>query len=458
VVDDSRVADNGVRNRAITSAAGAGATLGFHYFGADEARELVRALIRQLPQHEQAIRFLLDRERWREHESYGLARNFSHLMSVGKPVVVFDDDVLCESWNVPFRKPGVAFANGQQEFAAFADQTEWRAMVIPHGRDPVAAHLQCLGLGVPEALAALGLERLDGSALRPAPLDLARRLSRDSRVLITECGSLGDPGTGSNRWLAHIPPASRERLLQQPGLLQQAIERRCCWLGREQPEFHPGSKISQITGFDNRGYLPPYFPVTRGEDRLFGQMVSYIYPRSVALEYPWAAPHLPLPERTWTAADNTHAIAPLFPGTLVEGLVQGGDDCLAAEPRDRVALLGRLLEDLGAAPDATLLSRLVDDRHRYRASQLRRLREQAAQAAALPADWRSYVEDALRQVESSRLAGLELDRLRGTVGDLHGQELLRFWRDAWSRFGRALPAWEDIRNAASEIVTLDHST
>jgi hypothetical protein len=456
VVDDSRVAENSARNRAVTSAVGAGAAAVFNYFGADEACEFLQALVWQLPQHGQAIRFLLDRERWREHKSYGLARNFSQLLSVGKPVVVFDDDVLCEAWDVPFRKPGVAFANGQQEFAAFADQAEWRAMVTPHGRDPVAAHLQCLGLGVPEALAALGLERLDGSALRPASLDLARRLSRNSCVLITECGSLGDPGTGTNRWLAHIPPASRERLLQQPGRMQHATQRRCCWLGREQPEFHPTSTISQITGFDNRGYLPPYFPVMRGEDRLFGQMVSYIYPGSVALEYPWAAPHLPLPEREWTPQDNSYAISAYFPGTLVNSLLKGGDDCLAEEPRERVAFLGRLLEDLAAAPDEMLLSRLLDDRHSYRASQLRRLRERVAQAAAQPADWRSYIEDALRQVESSRLAGVQLEELKGTVGDLQGRELLKFWRSAWSSFGHALPAWEDIRGVAAEIVAKDY--
>jgi len=452
VVDDSRTAENGSRNHALTSAAGAGAATSFDYFGAAEAGELLRALIRRLPQHEQAIRFLLDRERWREHKSYGLARNFSHLLSVGKPLVVFDDDVLCEAWDVPFRKPGVAFANGQQEFAAFADHAEWQAAVTPHGRrDPVAAHLLCLGLSVPEALVALGLERLEPSALRPAPVHFARRLGRGSRVLVTECGSLGDPGTGSNRWLADIPPASRQRLLQQPGRLQLAIERCCCWLGREQAEFHPASKISQITGFDNRSYLPPYFPIMRGEDRLFGQMVSYVYPHSVALEYPWAAPHLPLPQRAWTPADNSHAITACLPGTLLENLLLGGDECLAAAPRDRVVFLGRRIEDLAAAPDEALLDRLVDDRHRHRAFQLRKLKEQASLAAELPSDWRSYIDDALREVESSRLSGVELEALRGTVGNLQGRELVRFWRSAWSGFGRALPAWADIREVAREI-------
>ena len=452
VVDDSRSAENAARNRELTAAAGAAKAVPFDYFGAEEARNLLGALVRQLPEHEQEIRFLIDRKRWQDHESFGVARNFSHLLSIGRPVVVFDDDALCEAWDVPYRKSGVVFAEGQQEFAAYADNAEWRKLVVPHGRDPVAAHMRCLGLTVPEALGVLGLERLPQSALRPASRDFARQLARDSRVLITECGSLGDPGTGNNRWLANIPPASRERLLAQGGRLQQALERRCCWLGRGRPEFRPGSKISQVTGFDNRGFLPPYFPVVRGEDRLFGLMLGYIYPGSVALEYPWAVPHLPMPERKWTREDNLHSLSGHFPGTLVEAPLQSRDDCLAADPLPRLAFLGRVFEDLAAAPDAALLNRLAEDRHRYRAAQIRRLKARVEEAVALPEDWRSYVEEALRQVEASTLGDLRLDRLQGTVGNLEGAALLRFWREAWGHFGRALPVWGEVRNAAREIL------
>ena len=56
---------------------------------------------------------------------------------------------------------------------------------------------------------------------------------------------------------------------------------------------------------------------------------------------------------------------------LLENLLLGGDECLAAAPRDRVVFLGRRIEDLAAAPDEALLDRLVDDRHRHRAFQLR---------------------------------------------------------------------------------------
>jgi hypothetical protein len=74
----------------------------------------------------------------------------------------------------------------------------------------------------------------------------------------------------------------------------------------------------------------------------------------------------------------------------------------------------------------------------------------------LPTDWTSYVENALRQVQASAPGELRLDTLTSKVGDLQGREVLRFWRDAWRGFGGSLLAWNDIRDAAREIVPKIH--
>ena len=452
VVDDSRSAENAVRNREATETAGRQATVGFHYFGAAEACELQDSLVSQLPEHAETIRFLIDRDRWQDHKSYGVARNFSHLLSIGKPVVVFDDDALCEAYDAPFADSAVAFTTQQREAVFYAQHDEWRQELTRRSVDPIAGHMQCLGLSVPEALSALGLEQLDQDALKPAPLPFALSLGRGSRVLITECGALGDPGTGTNRWLANMPATSRERLATTEGRLQLALSQRCCWLGRYGPTFRPHGTISQVTGFDNRGFLPPYFPITRGEDRLFGEMVHYIYPQSVALDYGWAAPHLPLEQRGWSDKENSYAIGMGFPARLANNLAHDPESSLASDPALRTAFLARRFQDLAAAPDNVLLNRAVEDRHDYLASQLRNLQARITESAGLPEHWRRYLEDALRQVESSRLDEARMESLKSSEIGLEGAALVRFWRDAWHRFGDALTAWSDIREAAREIV------
>jgi hypothetical protein len=186
VFDDSRTAENADRNHAITRSTAGRSAVPFHYFGADEAKELATALLGGLSGHEEAIRFLLGRQRWKDFESYGVARNFSHLLSVGKPVVVFDDDTLCEAFEAPFHRQGIAFTAGQREVVIYDDHETWRQELARCDHDPVKGHLQCLGLELPEALAVLGLTHLQQESLRPAPLDLARRLGRASRVLTRE--------------------------------------------------------------------------------------------------------------------------------------------------------------------------------------------------------------------------------------------------------------------------------
>ncbi len=451
VVDDSRSAENGALNQTITAAAGTESPVPIHYFGAVEARDMLDGLIRQLPDQEQAIRFLLDRERWKEQKSYGLARNFGHLLSVGKPLVVFDDDALCEAYVAPFQAEGVAFSVGQREASFYRNHEDWRQQLERCANDPIAGHLQCLGLTVPEALSVLGVERLAEEALRPAPLDFARSLARSSRVLISECGALGDPGTGNTRWLASMPPASRERLVTTPGRLRLALEQRCCWLGRDRPTFRPQSRISQVTGYDNRSLLPPYFPIMRGEDRLYGQMTHYIHLDGVTLDYPWAVPHLPLQERGWSDSENSHAVSSHFPGNMVNNLFGERDECLASDPQSRLRFAASRLQDLAAAPDRTLLRRLADDRHGYRASQIRMLQTQIRESAGLPKDWRDFLDRALRQVDASQLGEFRLDQVKNDQIRLAGKDLLEFYRAAWTRFGDGLLAWQEMRAVACEL-------
>jgi hypothetical protein len=210
--------------------------------------------------------------------------------------------------------------------------------------------------------------------------------------------------------------------------------------------------MSQVTGFDNRRLLPPYFPVGRGEDQVFGQVTRFIYPDSVTLQYPWAVPHLPVPERPWTEQDNSYALDGRFPGSLFSHFFRNRDDCMAVGAQPRLAFLAGVFADVSESPDRPLFDLFVDDRHRYRAWQLQKLQEKLNQASDLPADWRAYLENALRQVQASAPGELRMDRLTSKVGNLQGTAVLDFWRSAWRGYSRSLLAWGDIREAAAEIV------
>ena len=452
VVDDSRSGENRLKNRQVTQAIARQASISIHYHGSDESRDLMDGLIKRLPQYEEEIRFLIDREKWKDQWTAGIARNYSHLLSVGKPVIVIDDDALCEVYETPFREQGIEFSRRQREAAFYANDDEWRAEPAAENRDPIARHMQCLGLTVPQALRVLGMDKLEQAALRHAQPTFARRLNQHSRVLVTECGSMGDPGTGGIQWLATMSADSRDRLMQHEGRLQQALEQRHCWLGRTHPVFEPNANISQVTGFDNRGFLPPYFPIIRGQDRLFGVTTSFIFPDSVTLDFPWAVPHLPIPARTWSEQQNDFSVSKRFPGWITSQVVSRKDQCTSEAPQSRLEFLARSFKELAESTDDVLLGLYADDWNESRDKRLEDLQQNIRESAAQPKAWQDYLQNAFQQVQSSSLGEPRIPELSGMVGDLCGSALVSFWREAWLNFGQSLLAWPDIRQAAQDII------
>ena len=101
VIDDSRdnasVAENAGR-RGSTE----GTRLPLSHFDLAAREAFIQRLKEKLPEHASQIDFLLDRDVWGDSATYGLARNFAVLMSVGKRAFVFDDDV------IPGDRPAVA--------------------------------------------------------------------------------------------------------------------------------------------------------------------------------------------------------------------------------------------------------------------------------------------------------------------------------------------------------------
>jgi hypothetical protein len=451
IVDDSTTAEHMESNRNATQDLARESGLPLRYFGASEAKEFVDELVQAVPQHEAAIRFLADRERWTEHFAAGVSRNISQLLSVGKPLVMLDDDVLCEVRENPAPRDGVGFSSQQRESVFFRDRSQWPATAPAPGNDPIRAHMQCLGLTVPEALAALGQSRLQQSSLAQASPVFAGSLTPKTRVLITQCGSLGDPGTSNNQWLATLGPESRDRLLQTEGLFDQALSARNCWMGRGRPVFSPAPNMSPITGLDNSAPLPPYFPAGRAEDRLFGFAVNHIFQDGVALDYPWAVPHLPLPERFWSEADNDFSSRPEFPGRLSEYIVGQAITCLSADPEDRRKHLAAAYGALAASSRAVLMDQFAEMWNADALTRLRLLQTSLEQSDGTPPRWREYLQSAIEQAQPPIITDfLSLGPDAGEARD-GGKETERFWRDAWRNFSQGIMAWPEIRAAAAEV-------
>jgi hypothetical protein len=269
---------------------------------------------------------------------------------------------------------------------------------------------------------------------------------------MTECGSLGCPGTASNTWLPYIPAASLKRILASVKETTRALTKRKVWIGRNHPHFAPRSRMSQITGFDNRQMLPPYLPILRGQDRLFGNMLDFIFPNSVTLDYPWAIPHLPLPDRQWRNRDLDFTPSDSYPVFFMEEVLENKSSCQSDLPKDRLSTLAGWFNDMSTASGDSLATMYRENRLRDDSERLELLNDLLSKAESTPVNWQNYLRNGIRQLN------VDLDRasrqdfqLKGLPATMDGDELIGFWRDVWADFAAALNAWPEIRAAAAKI-------
>ncbi len=232
-----------------------------------------------------------------------------------------------------------------------------------------------------------------------------------------------------------------------------ALTKRMVWSGRNQPHFAPRPNMSQITGFDNRQMLPPYLPIDRGEDRLFGYLLDFIFPNAVTLDFPWAIPHLPIPQREWRERDRDFTPGHSFPKFFLEKIMDQKSSCLATSPTERLASLSSWFIDLAAASNESLAAMYRDSRLIGVSMRLQHLEKSLTSSDAAPTAWLDYLQNGIKQLNAGMdEASLEDFQLKGLPARLKGEELIAFWKNVWTGFAAALVAWPEIRRAAIESV------
>ena len=453
VIDDSRKTENIASNQALVEQFASRFKTPLEYFGQKQQQELLGGLAERLPQHETAIRFLADQSLWRDQWTSGLSRNLALLLSCGHRLVMLDDDVICDVYDPPSIRQNISFSGDARQAEFFAKESDWAHLHQPINPDPINRHMLCLGLSFSEALTTLGQNHLKTTGFKNATSLLASELTPESLILVTECGSLGCPGTSSNTWLPNMASDSLKQMLASVEKTSNAINHRKVWSGRYQPHFSPRPNMSQITGLDNRQTLPPYLPILRGEDRLFGDMLDFVFPTSVTLDYPWAIPHLPLPERGWRNRDLNFTPGDSFPAFIFEKVLEYKTDCQSASPDDRLSALAAWFYDLAAASPESLTDMHREGRLRGDSLSLQELTNLLSEAKSAPVEWQNYLRNGISQLNADIDRASRADfELRGLPATMKSDELIAFWKDTLAGFAQALSAWPEIRQAADEAI------
>jgi hypothetical protein len=316
--------------------------------------------------------------------------------------------------------------------------------------DPLSGHASLLGSTLSHTLQTLNQGPLQEDQLHDVNAALANVLQPDSPVLVTQCGSLGDPGSGSAHWAQNLGQDSLQRLIAAPHGMAAAIENRLNWLGSSRPNIFKMPFMSQVTGVDNSQILPPYFPAYRGEDVLFGAMLVAMHPLSVAVEYPWSVPHLPVEARNFSMTEKTGSgggIA-LFARHLTEGIDYRG----AIDPAQRLLALAYEARCMAARSDAELLLDYRAELARGHADQLYVLQSQLSAAKQLySADWEDYLQARIEEVQHFITTAQSPTAIDGLPADVTEQAVLAQFRELAGGFAAGMSAWVGMREVAAQL-------
>ena len=450
LVDDSRESENRAANRELVAKFNLRSAKDMLYFGEDAQDALLSELIKKLPSHISGIRFLLDRSLWQGHKTYGRSRTLCLLLSIGYRALIMDDDIICQAMLPPIVEGGVGIGSEHVRKATFYSSEQ---ELMQSGRladfDPLSGHATLLGTTLSHALQAANSGPLQESQLLNVNAMLANLLMPDSSIIVTQCGSLGDPGTSTTHWGLFQSEDSIERMIAAPHGIREALENRLNWLGSTRPNFFKMPFMSQVTGLDNSQLLPPYFPAFRGEDGLFGAMLVNMHRDSVSLEYPWSVPHRPVDARSFNSESligTTGSIA-LFSSHLTRNI----NYLDGTSPENNLGCIASEALRLSVRPDMALTMDFRAELGEAQVNQLHALQSQLSLSEKYHStELRGYFERNIEALQSA-LSVAQSPARYGAAINVTEAEALAYFRSVAGNFSAALTGWVDMRSVASDL-------
>jgi hypothetical protein len=455
VFDDSADEATRAENRRVAAEAAAGGRVS--YAGEDEKRRFVSELTARSGVEADVVRAAVA-----EFDGYGwhtgANRNAALLDAAGGAVLMVDDDTTARAAYPADAGDGLKISSRPDPwslhfFARVEDAlgaANWRDL------DILAWHRRFLGRS--PAACAFG-EAARGEAL---PLDeggvdldlneadsaLISTFSRGrGRVVLTSGGMAGDSGMSPSVYFLWAQGAARERLLEnyESYRVTRGVHR-CADVTRiSSTQF----LMTPHVAFDVSVTIPPFPPVLRNEDGVFGDTLRTSAPEFYNAFLPWAIEHTPPTPRPADFDLALRSVGLVGANEIIRDLIRGSDPAPGVtDPAVRLRGLGRYLAAIGSMPPADF-----DALVRYSiTAAVGRLVDMLTRVVDLnngePAQW---AEDCAAAAKEGMRALSERSLVVMDVPGATPDERQRRFQRLVHRFGCLIDAWPALLEAAAGL-------
>lgn len=376
----------------------------------------------------------------------GANRNVLLLSTAGDAFLSVDDDIEFRFAYSPRFNQGKEFWSGRSLFEDDATELDFyqnreslESSVKLSDIDFVGAHEGLLGRNIET----LGFSHMAG--------EHGEKVSDScsGKVLITLNGTVGDCCWGTPSEYLFIDGVSFKRLISsERGYLKATTSRN---VFRAAPSLRvancAGSLIGAAFGADGRSTLPPFVPVGRGSDVIFGQLMERLHPFQWFGHFPWAILHTPIESRQFWPGEILRSAAT----TDVKGMFCG---LLSSLPSNKdltadciIRNTGRALIEIGNQPLPEFRATLRECKNRSARKEIlaleTRLDQDYSSVPSCARDIRNYIR-LLRQGQEHPTAGIPAE----IIFRFNEERAVHWAQRIVFLYGRLLYAWPEIIQVA----------
>lgn len=416
-----------------------------------EREQFAEALVKESGLPPDVVRFaLFDTEQC--GSPIGANRNALFLDTVGELGYSTDDDIVCDLGLAFGARNDVSFESrgAFTKFWFFPDRKTTLKSMPRSEVDLLSLHERLLGRTLAGCIAEFDDGELSFERVNSAQIQ--QLIAKRGKVPVTVGGVFGDSAMPTPIMFLLLESDSRRRLLESESAYRsafasrevlRAVDRACI---TDNPFF-----FAATFGYDNRGLLPPFMPVLRAEDDIFGFTVRACIEDGYFGHLPTAVLHSPVDARAYFPAFLEESAARTEMNKIIlAGLISFQIGRVVLDVSRRLQTFGRHLMEIASMPQEDFEEFIKVQLWRMHTDTIQQMEGYLQHYRRQPAFWAKDVDTYLHYFHTA-LIKENFIVPKDLLGSRNAEEARKLSQQLVFKFGQLLYHWPGLVEAARSL-------